>query len=241
MINLNYNGKQFNQREDGFVNLGELCATHGKKLNDWTRLKHSQEYLDALTKTLTQSGTGIVTADELVISDVNAIGGSAGTWGHPLVAIEVARWISPAFGVWCNQHIKILLETGQAAIKEPAPAPQRTLPQRDMVEYIDAAEKLKNLPDGILKSLLADGLTNEIALKRNNALPSAKKDYTIVKVRAKMLGYTDKEIGDGSKLGRFVHQRIEPAFQEMIGRYPVYHYELTPELDTTIHTFFGAN
>lgn len=241
MINLNYNGKQFNQREDGFVNLGQLCATHGKKFSNWKALKSSQEYLIAVTGNLMQSGVSILSPDELVVSDVDAIGGSAGTWGHPLVAIEVARWISPAFGVWCNQHIKILLETGQTSIKEPAPAPQRTLPQRDMVEYIDAAEKLRNLPDGILKSLLADGLTDEIALKRNNSLPPAKKDYTIVKVRAKMLGYTDKEIGDGSRLGRFVHQRIEPTFQEMIGRYPVYHYELTPELDTTIHTFFGAN
>lgn len=171
-----------------------------------------------------------------MVSDVDAIGGSAGTWGHPLVAIEVARWISPAFGVWCNQHIKILLETGQTSTQQEP----RQLPQRDAVEYITAAKDLQALPDGILKALLADTLADEIALKRNNALPPAKKDYTIVKVRAKMLGYPDKEIGDGSKLGRFIHQRIEPAFQEMIGRYPVYHYELTPELDTAIHTFFGA-
>lgn len=237
MINLNYNGKSFNQRNDGFVNLGELCATHGKKFSHWKALKSSQDYLRAVAENLTQSGVGIITPDELVVSDVNAIGGSAGTWGHPLVAIELARWISPAFGVWCNQHIKVLLETGQTSTQQQEP---RQLPQRDMVEYIDAAEKLRNLPDGILKALLADGLADEIALKRNNALPPAKKDYTIVKVRARMLGYSEKEIGDGSRLGRFIHQQIEPAFQEMIGRYPVYHYEVTPELDTAIHTYFGA-
>lgn len=237
MINLSYNGKEFNQREDGFVNLGQLCATHGKRYPDWRRLKGADEYLAAVARSLTQQGVHIFTAENLVVSDVNAIGGDAGTWGHPLVAIEVARWISPDFGVWCNQHIKVLLETGQTSTQQQEP---RQLPQRDAVEYITAAKDLQSLPDGILKALLADTLADEIALKRNNALPPIKSDYTIVKVRAKMLGYSDKQIGNGSNLGRFVRQQIEPAFQEMIGRYPVFHYEVTPELDTAIHTFFGG-
>jgi hypothetical protein len=52
----------------------------------------------------------------LVVSEPDSIGGDAGTWGHPLVAIEVARWINPRFGVWCNQHIKRLIETGSTTL-----------------------------------------------------------------------------------------------------------------------------
>jgi len=116
MFTLTYNGKSFNQREDGYINLGELCATHGKQFYDWNRLKGSQEYLMALAETLAQSDTGICVTDGLVISDFDNSGGKSGTWGHPLVAIEVARWINPAFGVWCNMHIKTLIETGKTEV-----------------------------------------------------------------------------------------------------------------------------
>jgi hypothetical protein len=136
------------------------------------------------------------------------------------------------------------METGSTSL-ENLTQTVRPLPPRDMVEYIAAAETLQKLPDGILKTLLCDGLVDEVSLKRNNSAmisqSQPQKKYTIVKVRAKMLGYSEKKIGDGSRLGRFVHERIKPAFQEMIGRYPVYHYQISPELDTTIHTFLGAN
>jgi len=114
MINLAYNGKSFNQREsDGYVNLGQLCATHGKRLNDWKRLKTSNPCLEAASE-----ATGIPVAELIIIQNGNA------TWGHPLVAIEVGRWINPPFGVWCNQHIKTLIETGSTSI-----TPEPKLPQ----------------------------------------------------------------------------------------------------------------
>lgn len=117
-----------------------------------------------------------------------------------------------------------------------------TLPKRDAVEYIIAATNLEALQDSTLKTLLKDSLIEELELNRNQkALPGGdKKTYTIVKVRAKELGYTAKEIGNGSALGRFVASQVQPAYREMIGRYPVYHYEVTPELDTAIHTYFGG-
>lgn len=122
MNSLVYNGKSFSQREsDGYINLGQLCATHGKKQNDWGRLKSSNAYLEALS-----GAAGIPVADLITVQNGNA------TWGHPLVAIEVARWISPAFGVWCNQHIKTLIETGSTAIAQPQ------LPQT----YLEALEAL---------------------------------------------------------------------------------------------------
>jgi len=227
MINLSYQGKEFNQREsDNYVNLGELCATHKKKLNDWSRLKSSKAYLEAVS-----GATGIPVADLISVQNGNA------TWGHPLVAIEVARWINPAFGVWCNQNIKTLIEAGQTQIAPPLPQ----LANRDIVEYIEASKTLESLQDGVLKALLKDGLVDEIELSRNTrALPGSTQKYTIVKVRAKFLGYTEAEIGRGTELGKFVRSRIEPAFQEIVGRYPVYHYLISDRLDTAIHTFFGA-
>lgn len=125
MVSLAYNGKSFTQRpKDGFVNLGELCATHGKKYANWSRLESSQEYLEALAETLTESESQIWSSDKLVTPGFDAIGGRSGTWGHPLVALEVARWINPKFGVWCNIHIKTLIETGTTSIKDNWNDPQ---------------------------------------------------------------------------------------------------------------------
>lgn len=142
--------------------------------------------------------------------------------------------------VQCKMNlVQAFKEARQKVVPEiPAIAP------RDTVEYIEAAAKLECFQESTLKQLLQDCLVDELELRRNQkALPGGveKKRYTIVKVRAKQLGYTTKDIGGGSALGRFVHARIKPAYQEMVGRYPVYHYEINSELDTAIHTFFGAS
>lgn len=244
MINLSYNGKSFNQREnDGYVNLGQLCATHGKKFSNWSRLNSSGEYLQALAETLAQSHSSDMSTGDLIVSTIGGKDGSQ-TWGHPLVAIEVARWISPGFGVWCNQHIKTLVETGSTAIASQQP-PQPQLPERDTIDYITAASALEKLADSTLKNLLKDSLIDEIELRRNiKALsesdrPNPKK-YTIAKVRAKMLGYSPEEIGNGTGLGKFIHSQIKPSFREFVGKYPVYHYEVTPEFDEAIHAYFSA-
>ena len=38
-----------------------------------------------------------------------------GTWLHEDVALEFARWLSPAFAIWCNDRIKELLKYGMTA------------------------------------------------------------------------------------------------------------------------------
>ena len=124
----------------------------------------------------------------------------------------------------------------------PVPIPERQLPPvRDGVDYANAAIAVQGLKDGILKQLISDLLVDELSLDQNlKYLPVAEKpkQYTIAKARAKSLGYTETQIGSGTSLGRFVKSQIQPAFQEQIGRYPVYHYEINSALDTAIHTFF---
>lgn len=41
-----------------------------------------------------------------------------GTWMHEDVALEFARWLSPAFAIWCNDRIKELLTTGVATLAD---------------------------------------------------------------------------------------------------------------------------
>ena len=142
------------------------------------------------------------------------------------------------FQKWLFEEVlPSIRKTGSYSVQQ-APA----LPTRDAVDYIESAAKLEEMPDSTLKMLLRDTLIDELSLQRNNQrqLAGTPKQYTIVKVRAKQLGYSAREIGDGAALGRFIKRRIAPAYQEMIGRYPVFHYEITDALDTAIHSFFGA-
>lgn len=37
---------------------------------------------------------------------------------HEDVALEFARWLSPAFAIWCNDRIKELLTTGVATLAD---------------------------------------------------------------------------------------------------------------------------
>ena len=202
MNNLSYKGKSFNQREsDGYVNLGQLCATHGKKQNDWGRLKSSNVYLEALSEE-----TGIPVTDLIIVQHGNA------TWGHPLVAIEVARWINPKFGVWCNQHIKTLIETGSTAIAQPG---QPQLPQTylEALKALVAAEEQRELLEAE-KALLEE---------TNHALAEAVDelfDYSSIIRIAKFNGISEKSFkwhrlkAASNKLGLEIKKVPCPRFGE---------------------------
>lgn len=103
MINLSYNGQVIDQREmDGYVNATQMCQANGKKINDWTRLKETNEYIAYIS-----TDTGISVGDMIyqIKPDVNkGVGG--GTWIHPLLALKLARWISVKFEAWCDLNIK---------------------------------------------------------------------------------------------------------------------------------------
>lgn len=51
--NFNYNGTVIQRRDDGFVSLTQMCQANGKRIDNWLRLKQTQEYIDALTQSLT--------------------------------------------------------------------------------------------------------------------------------------------------------------------------------------------
>ena len=94
-----WHNRQIRIRPDRYVSLTDMAQATGKMFADWKRLDSSKSYLEALS-----SVVGIATSDLLQIKQ----GGTPqdrGTWGHPSVAIEFGRWLSPEFGIWCNIHL----------------------------------------------------------------------------------------------------------------------------------------
>lgn len=94
------------------VNATEMAKLFGnsKKPNDWLKTKQSKEYIKALVATKI-----LDPADLLIV--ING-GNNYGTWMNQDLALEFARWLSPEFGIWCNDKIKELLKQGTVSLNE---------------------------------------------------------------------------------------------------------------------------
>ncbi len=86
------------------VNATEMAKAFDKRPIIWLQSKSTEEFLNELSKVRN------LTLADLV--QVTRGGDNPGTWMHEDVALEFARWLSPAFSIWCNDHIKELLTTG---------------------------------------------------------------------------------------------------------------------------------
>lgn len=112
------------RQADGFVNATAMCKVGGKRLNDYLRVERTQEYITALAASVVGEkpcGAAVAgfpaTASGLVDIRQGGQPHLQGTWIHPRLAIDLARWISPAFAVWMDGWF---LET----IARPAAAAQ---------------------------------------------------------------------------------------------------------------------
>jgi hypothetical protein len=85
-----------------YCNLTQMCKANGKRLNDYTRLKRSNAYIHVVAK-----DTGIPVSS-LLVEILGVFDGDAslqGTWGHHLIALSLAAWISPDFELWANKTL----------------------------------------------------------------------------------------------------------------------------------------
>ena len=113
VTNFNYNGTVIQRREDGFINLTQMCQANGKRLDHFLKANKTKDYIESLSNSL---HTGVVQSPHLGVLDSGRGGDHSGTWGHPSLAINLARWISSDFAVWCDAHIFNLMSTGKTSL-----------------------------------------------------------------------------------------------------------------------------
>nr|DAD56164.1 MAG TPA: KilA protein [Caudoviricetes sp.] len=106
-----YNGSpiSFQKGNSVMVNATEMAKPFGKLAKDWLSNKSTKEFLSTLSAVRTIPLTDLVK----IIQGGNC---EQGTWMHEDVALEFARWLSPAFAIWCNDRIKELLTTGVTTV-----------------------------------------------------------------------------------------------------------------------------
>jgi hypothetical protein len=92
-----WNGHPIQRRQmDGYVNATAMCKANGKHLPHYLANGRTTEYLQAL------AGSVGIPTDLLKVSIGTGPNHLRGTWIHPRLAVDLARWISPAFAVWMD-------------------------------------------------------------------------------------------------------------------------------------------
>ena len=130
-----YNGTNVTFARKGnltMVNATEMAKPFNKTTKDWLRTESSKEFISSL------SAVRHFLPSEMVKIIQGGSPDKQGTWMQEDVAIEFARWLSPAFAIWCNDRIKELLTIGMTATQ---PTLEAMLDNPDLV--IGLATQLK--------------------------------------------------------------------------------------------------
>lgn len=140
------------------VNATQMAKPFGKLVAGWLRLDSTKEFLNALSADMQIHISAL-------IQTVKGGNGEQGTWMHEDVALEFARWLSPAFAIWCNRRIKELL---------CAPKPSET-PEEDRV-----------LPPPIYKQQITSDLTEivdgrAVTTSRKLAAVLGRKHHSVLR------------------------------------------------------------
>jgi hypothetical protein len=106
---------------DGYVNATAMCKANGCR---WTKFRESTQCKAQMQAIAAEDRISVF---DLVVSQRGGSGAGGSTWIHPDLATELARWISPAFGLFINRWFRLAVESGQLATFTPTPQlPQLT-------------------------------------------------------------------------------------------------------------------
>lgn len=101
-----FNDVQVSFSQDAFLNATEIAKQFGKRINNYLRCERTIEYISALSETL----KSVTEQNQLVIVKKGGKAQEQGTWLHPKLAIDFARWLNPKFAVWCDMQIENILK-----------------------------------------------------------------------------------------------------------------------------------
>ena len=210
LVSRSWNDPPISRRaSDGYVNATTMCKANGKQWSKYRESDRCQAYLDALAET-----SGIRMFD--LIESRQGQGG--GTWVHPQVAVDLARWISAPFAVWMDAWFLEGVESGMAAQQPEMPqlpavvAVERTIGViRNVASFFDEMGGM----DDRDRILLKDIARNQLLKLTSGSLPELPGDdeMTISDAWLEVAGVAmprDKAIA----VGKLVAQMYREQFNE---------------------------
>lgn len=126
-----YQGSEisFMSGDNVMVNATDMAKPFGKSPKDFLKTEQTKAYIQALSE-----------VNKILSSDLVQViyGDNGGTWMHEDVALEFARWLSPAFAIWCNDCIKELLRMGVVTLERQNTSLLNEIKaQAPKVKYVD--------------------------------------------------------------------------------------------------------
>ncbi|MEB3275788.1 MAG: KilA-N domain-containing protein, partial [Cyanobacteriota bacterium] len=134
-----------------------MCKANGRLFADYARLARTQEYLTALAAVVTPVAGNPITASSLICTIQGGTPALQGTWIHPRLAVDLARWISPAFAVWMDGWF---LES----LNRPQQPQQHTLPLTPGIHVVASNPRQANWLWGLaVEQHVSSALMTQIA------------------------------------------------------------------------------
>ncbi len=130
------------EKEGAMINAARMAKPFNKKPTDWLRLSGTKRFLLELSTLRNISVEDLAKSVKGNFTDSR----EQGTWLHQEAALEFARWLSPAFAIWCNDQVR----GHSAAVYNPLFGPvvhfEEAVHEQDRkVEYHDAVLQSRTL------------------------------------------------------------------------------------------------
>ena len=173
------------------VNATQMAKPFEKSATHWLRNQSTQEFIATYAELRNCNSSDLVQV---------TYGDNGGTWMHEDVALEFARWLSPAFAIWCNDRIKELLTTGVATISnDDATIAQAMAILQKRLDKANA-DKAQLEADNQQKQATIEAQTSEL---KKQAPKVEYYDQTLQSVNTLTTTQVAKELGmDAEKLNR---------------------------------------
>jgi KilA-N domain len=215
-------------RADGLVNATALTTAYReatgitKNARDWLKTATANESIKHLAARIN------ILATELVVTE-----NGVGTWIHPKLAPILAMWISPEFQFAVVELIERKL---QPKVEQPI---RQLPPVRDAIDYLNAINSHPVLAkDPILVALVGQRLAEQLS-PGVKSIDHPEQPLNITSI-ASNLGYSQKEIGNGAALGKFIKLRHQSLGTSQHGKYQVNVY-LPSEVENSVQEFFARS
>ncbi|MCX5933097.1 MAG: KilA-N domain-containing protein [Cyanobacteria bacterium] len=163
-----WNGTPISRRTtDDYVNATAMCKANGKRWSDYRESDRCQQYLDALSQTT-----------EIPVFDLieSRQGHGGGTWVHPQVAVDLARWISAPFAVWMDGWF---LERVQKVPVAPVEAAAPRIREAEVIALVERSISLFERLGGLDQRdelLFKDIVRSNVLTASSGMLPGAPAD-----------------------------------------------------------------
>jgi len=210
-----WNGTPISRRTtDGYVNATAMAKASGKQWSHYRETDRATTYMEALSRNT-----------EIRVTDLYSAKPGEGTWIHPRLAVDFARWISADFAVWMDAWFLEELQSRQAP---QAQEPQPVLP--DVLTTVERGcnllERLGGLDDRA-QFVLRDIVLNHVArTAQGSIVPGELPAPRLLALQEALLEFTDASPSEATKIACKRGRLVKQVYTSENGRPPLTHKQL---------------